>query len=294
MSKKRGAQPGILRSIRFINNLLLIPMFTTIVLDLALGERRFGTAYDLENLAFCGLFFLEWVLELAYAEDRWRHLAQPATLMDLLSSLPLSYAFQGLRGIRVIRIVRVLRVAWRARRYRGRATQAVQAIGVIGSLVLAGGLGLQAVEPTELSDALWWAFVTLTTVGYGDIAPTTGPGRAVASFVMFAGIGVFGYVAGLMTSLFVDPEEDEILLVVRRLDARLEALSSVLLGDETTTRQGGDARLPASPARPSRGETGEDASAETRALEHPCGSAELAPRFNAEEETAFGASLSGG
>lgn len=255
MSNTTRVQPAILRGTRFINNLLLIPMFTTIVLDLALGARRFGAAYDLENLVFCALFFFEWVLELVYAEDRWRHLRRPATLMDLLSSLPFSYAFQGLRGIRVVRIIRVLRVAWRARRYRGRATQAVQAIGVIGSLVLAGGLGLQAVEPTKLSDALWWAFVTLTTVGYGDIAPTTGPGRAVASFVMFAGIGVFGYAAGFMTSLFVDAEEDEILSVVRRLDARLEALSSALLMEETAH---GDPHLPRPLPEFARGE---DASA---------------------------------
>jgi hypothetical protein len=71
---------------------------------------------------------------------------------------------------------------------------------------------------------------------------------------MFAGIGVFGYAAGFMTSLFVDPEEDEILSVVRRLDARLEALSSALLTEEAH----GDPLLP----RPlSEFPRGEDASA---------------------------------
>ncbi len=228
MNAIRRAPPKLLRGIRSINNLLLIPMFTTIVLDIVLGARRFGEAYDVENLIFCGLFLLEWTLELAYAEDRWRHLRRPSTILDLLSSLPVSYALQSLRGLRAVRMIRVLRVAWRARRYRGRATQAIQALGFIAALVLAGGLGLQAVEPMKLSDALWWSFVTLTTVGYGDIAPASATGRIVASFVMLCGIGVFGYVAGLMTSVLVDPEEDEVLAAVHRLEERVESLASSL------------------------------------------------------------------
>lgn len=189
------------------------------------------TGYDIENLLFCGCFLLEWVLGLVATERRWDYLRSPAKLLDLLSAFPVSYALQGLRMARVVRVVRIARVAWRARRYRGRGTQLIQALGFIGALVLAGGLGLQSVEPEtapRLVDAAWWAFVTLTTVGYGDISPVTPLGRLVAAGVMLGGVGVFGYMAVFMTSLFADPEEDEILAGVQRLERKMDELSARL------------------------------------------------------------------
>jgi len=231
MSKRRSVTKRALHRLQFINNLLMIPMFTTIILDLAQGTRVIHTEYDIENLVFCGFFMGEWVLGLAASEHPKAYLRSPARILDLLSSLPFSYAFQGLRMTRLVRVLRIARVAWRARRYRGRATQLVQALGFVAALVLAGGLGLQSVEPDvapKLVDAMWWAFVTLTTVGYGDIAPKTSLGRMVATFVMLGGVSMFGYAAGFMTSLFADPEEDELLASVQRLELKIDALSSVM------------------------------------------------------------------
>lgn len=231
MSRTRELLTLALSRIEFVNNLLLIPMFTTIVLDLAQGTRIIHTGYDVENLLFCGSFMLEWALGLIAAQRRWHYLRSPAKLLDLLSALPVSYLLQGLRVARIVRVVRIARVAWRARRYRGRGMQLIQALGFVAALVLAGGLGLQSVEPEtapRLVDATWWAFVTLTTVGYGDISPVTPLGRLVAAGVMLGGIGVFGYMAGFMTSLFADPEEDEILAGVLRLERKVDELSARL------------------------------------------------------------------
>ena len=66
--------------------------------------------------------------------------------------------------------------------------------------------------------------VTLSTVGYGDVMPVTPGGRVVAIALILAGIGVFGFMAGFVTSLMEDPEEDEILATVRRIEARLDRL----------------------------------------------------------------------
>lgn len=70
--------------------------------------------------------------------------------------------------------------------------------------------------------------MTLSTVGYGDITPTTLGGHMVAAFVIFAGVGVFGYMAGFMTTVLEDPEEDEILETVRRLEQQLAMLQTAL------------------------------------------------------------------
>ncbi len=52
-------------------------------------------------------------------------------------------------------------------------------------------------------DALWWAYVTITTVGYGDRFPVTMEGRAIATILMTAGVGLFGIFSGLLASWFV-------------------------------------------------------------------------------------------
>ena len=58
---------------------------------------------------------------------------------------------------------------------------------------------------TTGGDALWWAVVTITTVGYGDYYPVTSLGRLVAVFVMFSGIGIIGALASILAALLVSP-----------------------------------------------------------------------------------------
>ena len=57
-------------------------------------------------------------------------------------------------------------------------------------------------------DALWWALVTITTVGYGDFFPVTFLGRATGVFVMFAGVGIIGSLASILASILVPSAED--------------------------------------------------------------------------------------
>jgi voltage-gated potassium channel len=58
-------------------------------------------------------------------------------------------------------------------------------------------------------DAFWWAFVTITTVGYGDRYPTTGLGRIMAMVLMTVGVGVFGVLTSYMASVFLAPDDEE-------------------------------------------------------------------------------------
>ena len=59
-------------------------------------------------------------------------------------------------------------------------------------------------------EALWWAVVTLTTVGYGDYFPVTLAGRVTAVFVMFTGIGIIGALASILASVLVAPDQGEV------------------------------------------------------------------------------------
>ncbi len=76
----------------------------------------------------------------------------------------------------------------------------------------------------NFGDALWWAIVTVTTVGYGDKYPVTAGGRGVATVLMFVGIGLIGVLTATVASYFVEQSADEDRAeLVERLD-RMEAM----------------------------------------------------------------------
>jgi voltage-gated potassium channel len=88
----------------------------------------------------------------------------------------------------------------------------------------------------DIGDGLWWAVQTVTTVGYGDLVPTTTSGRIVAAVVMLAGIGFLTVITATITSAFVESarrrmEGDERQALTSRLDqigARLDAIEASL------------------------------------------------------------------
>ncbi len=220
------------RGLGFLNNILLIPMFTVMVLEATTGQAQDkGFGFEEANQIFCMCFLIEWGLGFWLAGNRLQYFIRPEKLIDLLSSIPFGYMFQSMRAVRLLRLLRVLRIIGRARKFSGKGSHLVRLIGIVGSTVLAGALGLRVIEPetvTSFSDALWWSLVTLSTVGYGDIAPVTQSGRILAGILITLGIGVFGYAAGFVSSLMEPPEDQELKESIRRLEEKVDALSKKL------------------------------------------------------------------
>src|SRR3954467_2384776 len=101
---------------------------------------------------------------------------------------------QAARVFRLLRLVRLLKLAVLSRRLL--STEGVRDAAVLALLmVLGGGAAFAAIEnghqqqPVTAWDGVWWAITTVTTVGYGDFAPKTNGGRAIAIAVMIVGIG---------------------------------------------------------------------------------------------------------
>jgi voltage-gated potassium channel len=149
------------------------------------------------------LFAVEYAARLALAENRRAFMR--THLLDLaIVTLPL------LRPLRLLRLLVLLELAHlRAATFRTKVGTYVA--GGAALLVLVGGLAITDAERGQpgavinsVGDGWWWAFVTVTTVGYGDHYPVTTTGRLVAVGLMLAGIAVLGSVTGMFASWIVE------------------------------------------------------------------------------------------
>lgn len=170
------------------------------------------------DLVVCLFFFADFCIRFRAAPDKWRFMRWG--WIDLVASIPAGLLFAG-RLVRVVQVIRLLRaikslhMIWRLL-FRNRAegifasattaTLLLVAFGSMTILMVEGPNPESAIDTAE--EALWWAFVTVTTVGYGDFFPVTTLGRAVAVALMVAGVGLFGSFAAYVGSLFVDDQED--------------------------------------------------------------------------------------
>jgi voltage-gated potassium channel len=191
-----------------------------LLLPLDPATHRLLRAYD---DVFSVVFLADFGLSLKRAPSKRGYFVGERGWLDLLGSIPSvrgAEAIGLLRLARVSRLVRILRHLGRQGRrqlvadvVRNRARYAVVITLLAAFLVLATAsvvvLSAESQSPaaniTTGGDALWWALVTITTVGYGDYYPVTTVGRAAAVFVMVTGVGIIGSLASLMASLLVSP-----------------------------------------------------------------------------------------
>jgi voltage-gated potassium channel len=143
-----------------------------------------------------------------------------------------------LRPLRALRVLRLLAVVGRAGTSVGRIMTRRGVQGYLAFSVLAVVVGALVVFVAERShpdtsidsfaDALWWAIVTATTVGYGDTYPVTTEGRIAAVALMLTGIGLLGVVTASIAAVVIEQDEDDNLAAISaqldRIEARLEAI----------------------------------------------------------------------
>ena len=159
---------------------------------------------------------------------RLRFIVSPISLVDLLVILPLFVVpFFHVYNVdlRFLRAFRLVARASRLTRYSvglrnlgaavgARKNELLTVVGVLAVLlVLASSLMFyveQGAQPEEFSSipaAMWWSVITLTTVGYGDVAPVTALGRLIAGVIAILGIGLFALPAGILGSSFLEQIE---------------------------------------------------------------------------------------
>lgn len=230
--------------------LLIVP---ALVLEDRAGDWRLREAAHVANwivwITFCVEFGVRWVARgsIRFLREAWFDLV----LIVVSPPFLVPEFFQGIRAVRSVRAIRALRmlrllragavagIGLRfAQRLFGRRKFHYTALVAL-AVVFIGAFGVYLAESDSnkavgsFGDALWWAFVTVTTVGYGDVSPVTFEGRIIAVILMLTGIGVIGIFTASVASYFFEQDRGEVSELLTRMDAIERKLDMLLDRDKS-------------------------------------------------------------
>jgi voltage-gated potassium channel len=178
---------------------------------------------------FTGIFTVEYVARLWTVPNKRKYFFSFFGIVDLLSILPsyLALFFAGAQSLMVIRSLRLLRIfrIFKLSRYIGEGQNLMRAlrssqhkitvflVTVLTSVVIMGTLMFLVEGPshgfTSIPKSIYWAIVTMTTVGYGDIAPQTALGQMLASIIMIMGYGIIAVPTGIVSAEMIQMKREE-------------------------------------------------------------------------------------
>ena len=204
--------------------LLIVSIMASVVmvmLDSVTSIRlAYGVLLQLGEWFFTLLFTIEFILRLYCVGRPLAYATSFFGIVDLLAVVPtyLSLFFPGTQYLLVIRVLRVLRIfrVLKLVKYVGETQHLIQALlasrrkitvflfAVLTLVIIFGSLMYLIEDPesgfTSIPRSIYWAIVTLTTVGYGDISPQTDFGQVVAAVIMIIGYGIIAVPTGIVTA----------------------------------------------------------------------------------------------
>lgn len=169
------------------------------------------------DFIICSIFIFQLTIDLIRSENRSQFIKDH--WIDFLASLPM---IEPLRFARIFHILRVILVIRSGRfvlkqLFSSRRETTLASILLLLVILLTIGssmmLFLEGKNPEANiqsgGDALWWALVTISTVGYGDHYPISDGGKILASGIILCGVGIFGMISGLITSMITSPTKQQ-------------------------------------------------------------------------------------
>ncbi len=164
-------------------------------------------------------------------------------ILDLIAIIPFNSLFRAFRLVRLVRVFRLSKVVRLSRfirffvfskKFLSKVDRFINTNGFIYVInltvttIILGSIGIYYAEKGytigSFEDAIWWSFVTTTTVGYGDISPVTSLGRIIAAVLMIVGIGFIGMLTGTIATYFLKSKDKNNKTYTKRI-VDLSALS---------------------------------------------------------------------
>ena len=210
---------------RLYNILIVILAIASIVfaiLDLSKALDITKQPYAAIDTAILLFFTVDYAVRFFAAKNRKQFFRK--NIVDLIAIIPFYSILSAFRVFRIFRVLRLTKLAKLTRVLRAAAffgmikTKAGNILRTNGFLyVLYANIGMVLIstvimmfaEGMTFGNALWWSVVTCTTVGYGDISPSSSVGRIVAIILMLFGIGMIGMLTGSITTYFSRSQEKE-------------------------------------------------------------------------------------
>jgi voltage-gated potassium channel len=203
----------------FIAAISILSVFNMVIIYIPGVDSDAVNVLYIINAVLTVLFIYDFSLRFATAPSRSNYFFRNYGWADLLACIPAFRIFRLFRIYKAYRLVHKYGVAYiKTYLSNNRAASAlyILVLMVIIIIEVGGFMVLQqeradpAANITTAGDAIWWAYVTITTVGYGDQFPVTGGGRMVGIMVMTTGVAVFATFAGLISSkLLASPAKEE-------------------------------------------------------------------------------------
>ena len=203
--------------LNFLNLLIIILSFYvlgSLIADtfFSLPKEISKVLYYVDNL-ICAVFLIDFIVRFKKAENKLQFMKWG--WIDLIASVPTLDFMRAGRLLRLIRLIRIFR-AFRSTRhialhiFKNKVLGTLTTVALIAVLVLLfSSIAILQFETDPNSniktagDAVWWSYVTITTVGYGDKYPVTTEGRIIAAILMTVGVGLFGTFTAFVSSWFV-------------------------------------------------------------------------------------------
>jgi voltage-gated potassium channel len=245
------------RAVHFgLVGLILISVTTVILESVPSLDAKYGMLFFVVELIAAVIFTVEYGLRVWAAVEhapfkgetkwraRWLYIKQPALLIDLLAILPFFLAFVAPDDFKVLLIFRLLRF-FKLARYSPGMRSLQEAIvqeqrALLACLVILCGMMIVAAATMHMAEgaaqpdkfgsipeSMWWAIVTLTTVGYGDAVPITIAGKLVASVTALGGLVMLALPVGIIATSFAEVIRRREFVVTWAMVARLPLFSSL-------------------------------------------------------------------
>ncbi|MDD6616045.1 MAG: potassium channel family protein [Lachnospiraceae bacterium] len=185
-----------------------------VLIDFSEGLNEWQSHLDRDILL---IFLADYLIRLWTARDKWKFIR--TNICDLIAILPFHTVFRLFKAaslartaplaniIRLMKLPRLFAFLYRPlkKAHRFLNTNGFKYVVFITTVfIIVGGILIHFAEGMSYGDGIWWAFVTATTVGYGDISPATFYGRIIAMVLMLVGIGLIGTVTSTLTSYFLN------------------------------------------------------------------------------------------
>ncbi|ABD89564.1 cyclic nucleotide-gated ion channel [Rhodopseudomonas palustris] len=258
-SSPQGSRAG-----RIVNSaiifLIILSIATTVVESVPQLRADYGGLFRWIEYISLAAFSIEYYIRVWIAPEHLPYrqmkpfaacrafVLSPQGIVDFLTVAPLWIALLGFDDLRVLIILRILRVLKFARYSSGmrsllevleserRALGACLVILLCATLVSATAMHLieGQVQPDKfgtIPEAMWWAIVTLSTIGYGDVVPATGLGKMVASFTIIGGLVMIALPVGIVANAFSEVIHRRDFIVNWSMVARVPLFSHLTAGD---------------------------------------------------------------